>query len=39
VRICNHARRSCVANGEEVPLSQCSPSPLAPEAVGNLTTE
>jgi hypothetical protein len=39
VRICNHARRSCVTNGEEVPLSQCSPSPPGPEAVGNLTTE
>jgi hypothetical protein len=39
VRVCNHARRTCMAFGEEVPFSRCSPADLQPETIGNLTTE
>jgi hypothetical protein len=39
VRICNHARRTCVAFGEEVPFSRCNPTDFEPETIGNLTTE
>lgn len=38
VRLCNYERRSCIANGEEVPLSECAAA-SRPETLGILTTE
>jgi hypothetical protein len=39
VRVCNHARRTCMAFGEEVPFSRCNPDSIEAETIGNFTTE
>lgn len=38
MRLCSFTRRTCVSNGEEVPLSQCAARD-EPELSGTLTTE
>jgi hypothetical protein len=38
VRLCNYERRSCVADGQEVPFSQCTAA-SRPGTLGSLTTE